>query len=379
MILKPIREKKFKGIVLHFILWGGLLLLNFLIFGMPGLDFDFTFPLLSWLIYIILFYINYSLLVPRFLFKKRFLLYVVLLIFAFSSSIYLKAVIDRHFIEKRGNIFRPVNIERMKIADFRPETHFNEGVFPPRSRTSIPPKRFLFFHVNPFFMTGLLQLTLILLASISLRFIKKWQDDEKLKEDIDKENISTELSFLRQQINPHFLFNAINSIYSLSISQRPETSDAILKLSSILRYMLYETDKQYVSLEKEILTIKDYIELQNLRLTDKVKLNFFLKGQAGNYKIVPLVMLPLIENAFKHGVDNVNNSFIDILIEIEEGNLILTIRNKIVERKQNLESKGIGIKNIIRRLELLYPDSYSLNSTIQGDVFKVLLKIKLEK
>jgi sensor histidine kinase YesM len=379
MVLKTIRERGFKGIVLHFILWGGLLLLNFLIFGMPGLDFDFTFPLLSWLIYIILFYINYSLLVPRFLFKKRFLLYITLLIITFSSSIYLKAVIDRHFIEKRVNLFQAGNKERIRISDFGPDPRVNEGIFPPKARTLAPPKRVLFFHVNPFFMTGLLQLTLILLASISLRFIKKWQDDEKLKEEIDKEKITTELSFLRQQINPHFLFNAINSIYSLSISQRPETSDAILKLSSILRYMLYETDKQYVSLEKEIATIKDYIEIQQLRLTDKVKLDFVLNGQTSNYKIVPLVMLPLIENAFKHGVDNVNNSFINILIEIGEGTLILSVRNKIVEKKLSLESSGIGIKNIVRRLDLLYQDLYNLDYRRDGDTFKVNLKIKLEK
>jgi len=376
MIFKTLRERKYKGFVLHFILWGGLLLLNFFIFGMPGLELDFTFPLLSWLIYLLLFYLNYSLYVPKFLFKKKYVLYGIVMVMTFGMAVYSKTKIDNHFFKER--IQDPEKWRQNLNHEFGPKPPFEGDSFVPKPPGGEPPKRILNLRVQPFVITSILQLTLIFLASISLRFIKKWQDDEKIKEAIEKEKISTELLFLRQQINPHFLFNAINSIYSLSISQKPETSDAIIKLSAILRYMLYETDKQMVGLDNEIQAIKNYIELQKLRLTEKVKLSFMLNGNPGSYKVVPLIMLPLIENAFKHGVDNANDSFIDILIEISDGNLILSIKNKIVFKKQSLESSGIGIKNILRRLELLYTGTYIFESAPDGEVFKVYLKIKLE-
>jgi two-component system, LytTR family, sensor kinase len=378
MVIKAIREKRYKGFILHFILWGGLLLLNFIIFGMPGLEFDLSFPLLSWLAYILLFYLNYSLFVPNYLFRKRYFLYGVLLLTTFAMAVYSKALVDTHFFKEEIQQYRNAKLSQKERHSFKIRPSFDKGQLVP-GHYAPPPKGLLNVHIEPFFMTSTLQLALIVLASISLRFIKRWQDDEKIKAEIEKEKISTELSFLKQQINPHFLFNAINSIYSLSISKKPETSDAIIKLSSILRYMLYETDKQYVALNDEIQAINNYIELQKLRITEKVKLNFKLKGQPGSYKVVPLIMMPLIENAFKHGVDNANESFIDIFIEINQGNLLLSVRNKIVSKSGNQESSGIGIKNIIRRLELLYPDAYGFESSQNANIFAVNLQLKLEQ
>jgi two-component system, LytTR family, sensor kinase len=378
-MFKPLSERKYKAFILHFILWGGLLLLNYILFGMPGLDVHYAFPLLSWLIYILLFYLNYILLVPKFLFKKRYLLYALLLFVLFATAVYSKTMIDNHFFKERILKEQPHEWRRTPDSAFKAVPPFYDRPFGHNAPTDPPPKRIFNIRLHPFFVTSLLQLALILLASISLRFIKKWQDDEKIRTEIEKEKISTELLFLKQQINPHFLFNAINSIYSLSISQKPETSDAIIKLSSILRYMLYETDKQCVALNDEIQAINNYIELQKLRLTEKMKLSYILKGNPDSYKVVPLIMLPLIENAFKHGVDNANDSFIDILIDVNDGSLILTVKNRIVSKKQSFESSGIGIKNIIRRLDLLYQGSYILESAPDGDVFKVNLKLKLEK
>jgi len=331
---------------------------------------DFTLNLKIWFIYLALFYVNYSLLMPYFLFVKKYILYIILLLVLISGLFSIKYNIDEKLF------FDPVRNERIH---FMPRQLSDESR-PPMNMTPVKPQ---FFRKMPFgrsFIPGLSQLLMIVLASISLRLIQKWQDDEKMRSEIEKEKISTELSYLKQQINPHFLFNAINSIYSLSLLKKPSTSDAILKLSSIIRYMLYETDKKFVTLNDEIQAIKDYIELQKLRLNEKVKLTFRVKGDTEPYSIVPLLLIPLIENAFKHGVDNINNSFIDINIEVENDSLNLKIRNTIVPKSgKNANESGIGIKNIVRRLELLYPQAYLFNAAPEDDCFLVLLKLRLKQ
>jgi two-component system LytT family sensor kinase len=211
-----------------------------------------------------------------------------------------------------------------------------------------------------------------------LRLIQKWKDDEKRKTEIEKEKISTELTFLKQQVNPHFLFNALNNIYSLTLNTSEDASYAILKLSSILRYMLYETENNQVSLRDELNIVWDFIELQKIRLTDKVKVTYDLKGETGNLKIAPLLLIPLVENAFKHGIDNMNESFIEILINIQSGQLELKARNRIVRINTGLKNEnGIGIKNIRRRLDIIYPGKHSLTTEIKNDVFLVKLNIDL--
>ncbi|MFN8256610.1 MAG: histidine kinase [Bacteroidales bacterium] len=371
-----IKDWKYKGFLLHFLLWSGLLLINYIVFGMPGIEFDFSFSLGTWGIYMCFFYLNYSILIPRFLFHNRFLIYIIFLFTAFGANIYLKNAIDSYFFNQiipNEIRFQPGPFRRNDLL--KPEI---QNIRPPQNIRPEPSKQFPWFGTNRFLMPGMTQLFLIFLASLSLRFFKKWQDDEKQIAEIEKDKISNELLFLKQQINPHFLFNAINNIYSLSISKSPETSGAIIKLSSILRYMLYETDKKYVELSSEIQAISDYIEIQKLRFTEKVKLQYSVQGNISNHKIVPLIMLPLIENAFKYGVDNANDSFIGILIEIKGNELNLTILNTIISVGKVIENSGIGIKNIRRRLDLLYGNSYTLRNVEEGGIFKVFLKINLE-
>jgi two-component system, LytTR family, sensor kinase len=363
-------DRKLKVYGLHLILWSLLLLLNYFFFRRPGLPIDFTFNILNWAIYLVLFYVNYSLLIPLLLFRKKYFFYLSLLLIFFSMLVYLKAEIDHKYFPDFG---------RKEWRQFRLERQMQEMVPPQAKMEPAPPP---FDNKMPFrmyFIPGLSQLFLIILASTSLRFIQKWQDDEKLKSEIEKEKISTELSFLRQQINPHFLFNAINSIYSLSLSKKSAAPDAILKLSSILRYMLYESEKEFVTLSNEIQVITDYIELQKLRLTNKVELTYNFEGNFEKYSIAPLLLIPLIENAFKHGVDNANNSFIDIRIGIENFRLELHVKNKIVQtKKENIRNSGIGIKNIVRRLELLYANAHKFEAYCENDTFIVHLTLDLK-
>lgn len=221
-------------------------------------------------------------------------------------------------------------------------------------------------------------LLMFYLFGFSLRLIQKWQDDEKQRMKLEKEKVSTELSFLKQQINPHFLFNSLNSIYSLSISKSDSAPDTILKLSSILRYVLYDSEKPLVYLKDELKTTQDYVELQQLRLTEKVKVRYIVKGLPGNFKIEPLLLIPIIENAFKYGIDNVKESFIDITVKIEEQKLELLVSNKIVTKPdKNKKDSGIGIKNIRRRLDLLHPDDYEFDIKEDDEIFTVHLLINL--
>jgi two-component system, LytTR family, sensor kinase len=358
--------KKVKLYSLHAILWLLLFLLSNFLFGRPGFNIDFMLNLKTWIIYLVLFYVNYLLLIPHFLFVKKYLLYLVLLFVLISGLFIVKYNIDEKIFNTQ------IDSESFNLMPSPMDDQM------PPSMDMVPESPTFLF--GPHFIPGLSQLLIIVLASLSLCFVQKWQDDEKIMSEIETEKISTELSFLKQQINPHFLFNAINSIYSLSLSDRPSTSEAILKLSSILRYMLYETDKKFVALKNEIQVIEDYIELQKLRITKKVHLSYRVKGNSETYSIVPLLLIPLIENAFKHGIDNINDSVIDIFIKIEHDMLNIRIENSMVPKpEKNSTESGIGIKNIRRRLELFYPQAHSFKTDIKDDCFLVLLSIKLEQ
>lgn len=230
---------------------------------------------------------------------------------------------------------------------------------------------------DPHNLTQLYLILLIFSISLILGVIERNEQRSRDMEHIYSEKMSSELAFLKQQINPHFLFNALNSIYSLVLPHSDQASDAVLKLSSILRYMLYETDKKMVTLEKEIEIINDYLDLQQFKINNKTKVNFTTEGNLKIHTIEPLLFIPFIENCFKYGADNVTDSFIDIKICSNEKDIILSTSNKIVVTKTNNKDSGIGIENVQRRLDLLYEEDYELNIDNSNDVFKVYLKLKL--
>ena len=197
-------------------------------------------------------------------------------------------------------------------------------------------------------------------------------------EKLEREKKLKELELCRKEINPHFLFNAINNIYSLSITDSEVVSDSILKLSSILRYTLYETGGEEVKLKDELEIVDDYIQLQRLRLTDKVKLNYKIISDETEERIEPLIILTLLENAFKYGVDNSEPSFIDILLIVKDGRLSLCTRNKIVRKiGAKVTNSGIGLKNIKNRLEMIYPGKYDYRVNTDNMIYTAYLEIEL--
>lgn len=201
----------------------------------------------------------------------------------------------------------------------------------------------------------------------------------RLKE-IQKEKTLTELKALKSQVNPHFLFNSLNSIYSLARKSSPVLPDVILKLSSLMRYVIYETDVEMISLKKEIHIIRDYIELQKLRSSDAVKIDFSADGKFGGYKIAPLIFLPFIENSFKHGIKGgAKEAFVSIKIEVTGGVINFEVENSKGKSAVVNDEKfrGIGIENVKKRLELVYPDSHVLNISDAKEKFRVLLQLQL--
>jgi LytS/YehU family sensor histidine kinase len=199
---------------------------------------------------------------------------------------------------------------------------------------------------------------------------------EQTKKEIETEKLNTELSFLKSQINPHFLFNTLNNIYSLAVAKSDATAGAVLKLSSIMRYVITDTKHHLVPLEKELQFIQHYIDLQKVRLTDKVTLNFSISGEVENKQIAPLIFIPFVENAFKYGISAKENSTISIEVKVVDSEVILSVHNAIVtQQKELIENTGIGIKNSKRRLELLYPDKHELQVKNENGHFSVNLTI----
>lgn len=220
--------------------------------------------------------------------------------------------------------------------------------------------------------------SLLFAVGASIKLVVEWYKSEKIKALIKNEKVNTELSFLKTQLNPHFLFNSLNSIYSLANKKSDNTTDAIITLSELMRYMIYETNKDVVSLQNEINYIKNYISLQNLRLKDSSGVRFNVHGYL-DYYIEPLLLISFIENAFKYGTDYTGKTNIVIKINVENGNLNLNISNYISLKEKNNPNSGIGIQNIKKRLKLLYPDSHTLTIEELDNLFTVELLLKLKK
>ena len=195
---------------------------------------------------------------------------------------------------------------------------------------------------------------------------------------LQKENLQLELKALKAQVNPHFLFNTLNNIYALSLQKSEHTPEMLLKLSSMMRYLLYECNVPQVALEKEIQFIRDYIELEKIRHEKNVRINFSLSGNTGDSEIAPLLLIPFIENSFKHGVNaQIGKGWVDIRLDTMDKKLSLSVVNSVAENNNGNPPKGIGLDNVKKRLELLYPGKHTLNIEPGDEKFAVNLAISL--
>jgi two-component system sensor histidine kinase AlgZ len=210
-----------------------------------------------------------------------------------------------------------------------------------------------------------------------IKFFKLWTIKQQDWMRAQQEKITAELQLLKAQVHPHFLFNTLNNIYSFSLESSPKTPGLILKLSSLLSYMLYDCKTDEVRLEKEIKIMKDYIDLERERYGNKIEISWNVEGEIKDKFIAPLLMLPFLENAFKHGTsEQIEKSWLSVDISVMHG----TMKCKIANSKNDYVApgpNGIGINNVKKRLELIYPGKYDLKINDEGDFFVVSMMLML--
>ncbi|HEV3412962.1 MAG TPA: histidine kinase [Puia sp.] len=219
----------------------------------------------------------------------------------------------------------------------------------------------------------------IVMGSTAFRLIvDKIRQQQRAKEK-ETENLKTELSFLRSQVSPHFMFNVLNNMVALARKKSDLLEPSLIKLSSLLRYMLYETDEDKVLLEKEIEYLKSYIELQSQRFGKNADINAAFQPVTDGFVIEPMLLIPFVENAFKHGTGLIPRAQIDIRLKLENSQLNFYVRNRYNENMdwERDKTSGIGLTNVKRRLNLLYPNCHSLEISKADGWFSVLLKLNL--
>ena len=215
--------------------------------------------------------------------------------------------------------------------------------------------------------------------ALAIKFLKNWYLKQNEAMQVAREKINAELQLLKAQVHPHFLFNTLNNIYSFIINDSPGATEAIKKLSALLRYIIYECNQPLVKLEKELKMIKDYIDLEKIRYGESFNMSLQIQGDVSNKMICPLLLIPFLENSFKHGASQMlTHPWVNLDIVIEEEELYFNLSNsKPTLTGEKTIAKGLGLNNVKKRLAILYPGIHSLNITDDLMSFSVLLKVPL--
>jgi two-component system LytT family sensor kinase len=218
---------------------------------------------------------------------------------------------------------------------------------------------------------------LVLLAATSLYILKLLFKNQHNLFVLTNEKLKMELSHLKAQVQPHFFFNTLNNMYALSVQGSLKTPDMIADLSAIMRYVLYNTEREKVSLQQEVDFIKSYIDLENLRHNNNDSIEFSVQGDISNTKIEPLIFLPLIENTFKHSLQkDIADKWVKLILTVDDDELVFQTSNpKFKPEPVNENEGGIGLKNVHKRLQLLYPQKHNINIHDESDIFTVTLAI----
>ncbi len=362
--LKIMTKKKVFSILLHILVWSGFIFLPFLLFDMPE---DRAFPqyrIFTLVLVVFFFYLNYFILIPKLLARKKFVAYSLII----AGSLLFTFIISHayfHYVEGNRMMSSP-GYQKMMRMHAKKQGRMGQMGYQ-RARMMREQR-------NKEATTSAVFIALLLSATI--RIAQEWYRNEKQKQEMEKEKLASELSFLKSQVNPHFLFNTLNGIYSLANRKSDKTPGAIVKLSDLMRHMLYESEKEAVSLDKEIEYINNYIELQKLRLPADANVSFTVTGETAGKMIRPMLLIPFFENAFKHGVD-ADGSDIEAKLTVNDKELRLKVVNRISKSQKKDESSGIGLVNIKKQLEYLYPYSHSLTIEEKDGFFSVDLGLKL--
>ncbi|WP_159023401.1 sensor histidine kinase [Formosa sp. L2A11] len=232
------------------------------------------------------------------------------------------------------------------------------------------------FRIFRFGLPILFNLILVVIGT-AIKMYSEWDKNIQLQKEIESQKSSAELHFLKNQLSPHFLFNSLNSIYSLTSKKSNDAPEAVITLSELMRYMLYQADNDFVKLSDELDYIQNYLKLQRLRIARNQDVTLNIRGSILQQKIRPLLLISFIENAFKYGTDFKGNTFVCIEINVNGNNLDFKSINLIGNRKQDPENSGIGLQNTKERLQLLYPNQHKLEIKEVSNQFIVHLDLNL--
>jgi len=294
-----------------------------------------------YLLDIALVYFNFYVLMPRLLARKKYLYYGLALSIAIVSMALVNIALKRMYAHFGSILYS-------YTADF--------------SFTNI--------------MSSLIERFYAVLLTAVIKIAKDGVQSQRLIQKKENQLLEAELNFLKSQIQPHFFFNTLNNLYSLTLKKSDEAPEVVLKLSDLMSYMLYETNTPRVALNKEILYLQNYIDLERLRFNKNLSLEFTIEGQTDGVFLPPLILILFIENAFKHGArNNLNSLEIKIDLTVEDGFLFFAVWNPAADNGVVKNKSGIGLKNARRRLELLYGDRYSLDEVKIEKEYTVSLKI----
>lgn len=284
-------------------------------------------------------------LVPRFLFRQQILLFTLLTV-AVMTTCGLLLLLDEYFVSSRViNLFtpNPVIIDRFRV------------------------------------LSAMVDINTVLIVPLVIKVVEHGFRNMQRSQLLEKEKLETELKFLKTQIHPHFFFNTLNNLYSLVLRKSDKAPDVVLMLSELMRYVLYESNAPKVSLSKELKHIANYINLEKLRLPTNAEIRFSTRGNTATMAIEPMLLIPIIENCFKHvSTENDAKCWIHISVEVSDSLLVLMTENSIDDTASTSDDRrqGVGLRNVKRRLELLYPNSYELKTI--SDEFSYLCKLKLQ-
>ncbi len=253
-----------------------------------------------------------------------------------------------------------VSIVSIVIASLLARTFFyfylNEVIFPGWNQGS-------FFQAYRFLQSAMI-ITSPMIFLIGLVIMNRWVSTERKAEQLASEKLKAELSYLRSQINPHFFFNTLNTLYGLALKKSNRTAEVVMKLSELMSYVLYDADKEFVTLEKEVEQIERYVSLEQIRYDDRFETELEIIGEMDRFQIPPLILLPFVENSFKHGVNkSSSDGWISIFIHVMDEKMNFVIKNKVSEPKNEStgDKNGVGILNVKRRLKLLFPETHHIS------------------
>ena len=337
--------KKYQTVIIHLLVWGSVFSLPY-IFSLQWqegrMPTEFALKLLVLnivmnLFWVTTFYLNTQILIPRILYRRKVLVYLGVNVGLLAGILLINRLVYEALVFEA-----PYSIYKALWHNALP---------------------FLFF----------------VLTAVAFRTVNDRLELERRKKERESETLKTELSFLRSQISPHFLFNVLNNIVALVRLKSEELEPTILKLSALMQYMLYETDEDKALLKSEVDYLQNYIDLQKLRFGKRLNVNFDVELIEDWHTIEPMLLVPFVENAFKHGTGMLANPVIDIFLKADNNTLVFTVKNKYIETDDAKDKvSGIGMSNVKRRLELLYGKEHDLAIDKTADWFIVTLQLTFE-